>query len=125
MRNLTAIEIKAFVPAKDFELSKRFYQDLGLTVAWSSEGLAYIRHGSTSFLLQEFPEGIDNFMMHLLVQDVDAWWSHVQDQGIVAKYGVMIEPVSDKPWGLRDFAISDPGYVLWRIGQNIATGKVV
>lgn len=123
MHDLTAIEIKAFVPAKDFETSKNFYQDLGFTVAWSSEGLAYIRHGSTSFLLQAFPDGIDNFMMHLLVRDVDAWWSHVQDQGIVAKYGVMIEPVSDKPWGLRDFAISDPGGVLWRIGQNIDAEK--
>jgi catechol 2,3-dioxygenase-like lactoylglutathione lyase family enzyme len=75
MRDLTAIEIKAFVPAKDFELSKRFYQDLGFVVAWSSEGLAYIRHGNTSFLLQEFQEKApDNFMMHLLVQDVDSWW---------------------------------------------------
>jgi len=120
MRNLTTVEIKAFVPAKDFDLSKRFYQDLGFTVAWSSDGLAYLQHGNTSFLLQEFPKGIDNFMMHLLVQDVDAWWSLVQDQGIVGKYGVMIEPVSDKPWGLRDFAISDPSFVLWRIGQNIA-----
>ncbi len=82
---LTTIEIKAFVPAKDFELSKSFYRDLGFTVAWSSDGLAYIRHGNTSFLLQEFRDGIDNFMMHLLVQDVDAWWAHVQDQGIVAK----------------------------------------
>ena len=124
MHDLTAIEIKAFVPAKDFALSKRFYQDLGFTVAWSSESLAYIRHGNTSFLLQEFPEGIDNFMMHLLVQDVDAWWAHVQDQGIVTKYDVMVEPVSDKPWGLRDFAISDPSHVLWRIGQNIAPGSV-
>jgi len=120
MRDLTAIEIKAFVPAKDFELSKRFYSDLGFTVAWSSESLAYIRHGDTSFLLQEFRDGIENFMMHLLVQDVDAWWSYVHDQGIVAKYSVMIEPVSDKPWGLRDFAISDPSDVLWRIGQNIS-----
>lgn len=119
MRDLTAIEIKAFVPAKDFELSKRFYQDLGFDVAWSSEGLAYMRHGNTSFLLQTFHELPDNFMMHLLVQDVDSWWSHVEDQDIVAKYGVMIEPVSDKPWGLRDFAISDPSYVLWRIGQSI------
>ena len=120
MRNLTAIEIKAFVPAKDFELSKRFYQDLGFTVAWSSDALAYIRHGNTSFLLQEFQQGIDNFMMHLLVEDVDAWWSHIQEQNIIQKYGVMIEPVSDKAWGLRDFAISDPSCVLWRIGQNIA-----
>ena len=30
---LTVTEIKAFVPAKDFELSKRFYQDLGFTIA--------------------------------------------------------------------------------------------
>jgi len=120
MHNLSTVEIKAFVPAKDFDLSKRFYQDLGFSVAWSSDGLAYIRHGNTSFLLQELSDGIDNFMMHLLVQDVNAWWSHVQDQNIVAKYGVMIEPISDKPWGLRDFAISDPSHVLWRIAQNIS-----
>lgn len=124
MHDLTPIEIKAFVPAKDFELSKRFYQDLGFDVSWSSEGLAYIQLGNTSFLLQEFPNGIDNFMMHLLVQNVDAWWAHVQERDIVAKYGVMIESVSDKPWGLRDFAISDPSSVLWRIGQNIATTKM-
>ena len=124
MRDLTAIEIKAFVPAKEFEVSRRFYDDLGFTVAWSSDGLAYIRHGNAGFLLQEFREGIDNFMMHRLVQDVDSWWSHIQAEGIVAKYGVMIEPVSDKPWGLRDFAISDPSNVLWRIGQNITTRRM-
>jgi hypothetical protein len=56
-------------------------------------------------------------MMHFLVRDVDAWWSHVQGRELVARYGVMIEPTSDKPWGSRDFAISDP--ILWRIGQNI------
>jgi catechol 2,3-dioxygenase-like lactoylglutathione lyase family enzyme len=123
MPDLTTIEIKAFVPAKDFDLSKRFYQDLGFTVAWSSDGLAYIRHGTTSFLLQAFPEGIDNFMMHLLVHDVDAWWSHVLEQDLAAKYGVMIEPVSDKPWGLRDLAISDPSDVLWRVGQTIASSE--
>jgi hypothetical protein len=118
MHDLTTVEIEAFVPAKDFNLSKRFYQDLGFTVAWSSDGLANIRHGTTSLLLQEFSQGIDNFMMHLLVRDVNGWWSHVQDRHIVAKYGVMIEPVSDKPWGLRDFAISDPSNVLWSLGRT-------
>jgi len=39
MHDLTAIELKAFVPAKDFEKSRRFYQDLGFTTAWSSDGL--------------------------------------------------------------------------------------
>jgi uncharacterized glyoxalase superfamily protein PhnB len=58
-------------------------------------------------------------MMHLLVEDVDAWWGHVETQGLIGKYGVKAEPPSDKPWGLRDFVIVDPTGVLWRVGQNI------
>jgi catechol 2,3-dioxygenase-like lactoylglutathione lyase family enzyme len=121
MGDMAAIEIKAFVPARDFELSKRFYQDLGFVVAWSSEDLAYLRHGETSFLLQNFYDKAhaDNFMMHLLVEDVEAWWLHIEKQDLVATYRVKVEPPSDKPWGMRDFVIIDPTGVLWRIGQNI------
>ena len=121
MRNMTTIEMKAFVPSKDFALSKRFYQDMGFELAWSSEDLAYFRHGNSSFLLQNFYEQAhaDNFMMHLLVEDVEAWWGHLQDQGLPAKYSAKVEPPSDKPWGLRDFVLVDPTGVLWRIGQNI------
>ena len=63
---------------------QRFYEDLGFIIAWSSDDLAYVRHGSTSFLLQNFYEKnhAENFMMHLLVTDVEAWWSHVQSQGV-------------------------------------------
>lgn len=119
MHQLVSIEVKAFVPAKDFAISKRFYQDLGFELAWSDDQVAYMRNGPSSFLLQKFELGIDNFMMHLLVQDVDAWWEHVQVQGLVAKYGVRAEPPADRPWRMRDFVIVDPSGVLWRVGQNI------
>jgi catechol 2,3-dioxygenase-like lactoylglutathione lyase family enzyme len=119
MSNMTTVEAKAFVPAKDFALSKRFYQDLGFEIVWSSDDLAYVRHGNASFLLQNFKEPPDNFMMHLLVEDVEAWWSHVQAVSLGAKYGVNVEPPADRPWGIRDFVVVDPSYVLWRIGQNI------
>lgn len=119
MSNMTTVEAKAFVPAKDFALSKQFYQDLGFEIAWSSDDLAYLRHGNASFLLQNFKEPPDNFMMHLLVEDVEAWWTHVQAVGLAAKYGVKVEPPADRPWGIRDFVVVDPTYVLWRIGQNI------
>ena len=121
MRNMTTVEAKAFVPSKDFALSKRFYQDLGFDLAWSSEDLAYLRHGNSSFLLQNFyqKEHAGNFMMHLLVEDVEAWWSYVQAQGLAAKHGVKVDPPADRPWGLRDFVVVDPTGVLWRIGQNI------
>jgi len=118
MRNMQTVEIKAFVPARDFALSKRFYQDLGFTLAWSDDELASFRHGHSSFLLQNFSRPPDNFMMHLLVEDVDAWWQHIQDKKLIEKYGVKAEPPADRPWGMRDFVIVDPSYVLWRIAQN-------
>jgi len=125
MGDMTVVEIKAFVPARDFALSKQFYQDLGFTIVWSSDDLAYVRHGDTSFLLQNFyvAEHAGNFMMHLLVEDVDAWWQHVQAQRLQSKYQIFLEPPADRSWGLRDFPIGDPTGVLWRIGQNIPAGR--
>jgi catechol 2,3-dioxygenase-like lactoylglutathione lyase family enzyme len=132
MSDMTTVEAKAFVPARDafvpardFALSKQFYQDLGFVLAWSSDDLAYLRHGNSTFLLQNFynKTHADNFMMHLLVQDVDAWWRHVQAQGLIAKYGLKAEPPADRPWGMRDFVIVDPTGVLWRIGQNRSAGE--
>ena len=125
MSNMTTVEAKAFVPARDFALSKQFYQDLGFVLAWSSDDLAYLRHGNSTFLLQNFYDKThaDNFMMHLLVQDVDSWWRHVQAQGLIAKYGLKAEPPADRPWGMRDFVIVDPTGVLWRIGQNTSAGE--
>lgn len=121
MDALDTVEIKAFVPARDFPLSRAFYQDLGFTVAFSSDELAYLHHGNCSFLLQNFyvAELAGNFMMHLLVADVDAWWRHVQATGVAERYGVSVGAPQDQPWGMRDFTIVDPSGVLWRIAQNL------
>lgn len=121
MANLATVEIKAFVPAKDFELSRRFYRDLGFAEELLSDQMAYFYAGSSSFLLQRFynQEHAENFMMHLLVEDVDAWWEHVEAQQLAQKYGVRAEPPEDRPWGIRDFILVDPTSVLWRIGQGI------
>ena len=117
--NLTTIEIKAFVPAKDFPRSMQFYKDLGFSLSWSDDHLAYFHHGASSFLLQNFyePTHAANFMMHLLVEDVDAWWAHFEASNVVQTYGIKAEPPELRPWGLRDFIFVDPTGVLWRVGQ--------
>ena len=121
--NLAAVEIKAFVPARDFERSKDFYARIGFEIPWSSDDLAYVRHGETSFLLQKFyvEQHTANFMMHFLVEDVDAWYQHIIKSGVVERFGLRIEPPQDRPWGLRDFPLVDPSGVLWRVGQNIGS----
>jgi uncharacterized glyoxalase superfamily protein PhnB len=123
--SLTTVEVKAFVPARDLALSKQFYQDIGFELAWSDDDLAYMRRGNSSFLLQNFYNEVHagNFMMHLLVTDVDAWWHHVQAQGIALKYNTKTEPPEDRPWGIRDFVLVDPTGVLWRVGQNISARR--
>ncbi|MFN0184434.1 MAG: VOC family protein [Aquabacterium sp.] len=122
MDNLRITEIKAFVPARDFVLSKRFYQDLGFTLASEGGGVAYLHRGPVSFLLQDFYVDVlaDNFMMHILVEDVDAWRRHVDASGVAATYGVRVTDVELQPWRMRDFCLFDPSGVLWRIGQNVA-----
>jgi len=117
-----AVEIKAFVPAKDFALSKRFYEELGFEIPWSDDTLAYMRLGDTAFFLQNFyvAEHAGNFMMHLIVQDVESWWARLQQAGIAGRYGVRTVAPQDQPWRQRDFVLTDPSGVLWRIAQNIA-----
>jgi uncharacterized glyoxalase superfamily protein PhnB len=121
MSTLDTIEIKAFVPAKDYELSKSFYQDLGFTMASESDEVCYFHHANSSFLLQNFykKDLAENLMMHLLVVDVDAWWQHVQQRSLIERYQIRASPPALRPWKMRDFVLIDPSGVLWRIGQNI------
>ena len=123
--NLAAVEIKAFVPATDFALSKEFYVALGFEIPWSSEDLAYVRHGETSFLLQAFnePGFIKNFQMHLLVENVDDWHAQVLSSGVISRFGVRVGEPQDQPWAMRDFTLFDPSGVLWRVAQNIPRGE--
>lgn len=118
---LKVTEIKAFVPAKNFEISKQFYKDLGFTMASEGGGVAYFHFGHVSFLLQDFcAESLaENFMMHILVEDVDAWWKHVVASGVADKYRVKVTDIELQSWRMRDFCLFDPSGVVWRIGQNV------
>lgn len=119
--NLRTVEIKAFVPAHDFERSQLFYRALGFEIPWSGDGLAYVRFGATSFLLQAFdaPGFSNNFQMHLLVENVDDWHAQVLYANVAERFGVIVGALQDQPWAMRDFTLTDPSGVLWRVAQNI------
>jgi uncharacterized glyoxalase superfamily protein PhnB len=113
-------DIKAFVPAKDLNVSKAFYTDLGFAIQWSNEGSAALRIGSFRFLLQKFyvAQHAGNFMMGLNVENVDAWWGYIQQKELTKKYpGIMCKPPEMQPWGIRVLYLSDPTGVLWHIAE--------
>jgi catechol 2,3-dioxygenase-like lactoylglutathione lyase family enzyme len=111
-------DLKAFVPARDAELAKQFYVDLGFSVNWSNDDIAELQIGSFRFFLQKFyvAEHAGNFMMSLAVENADAWWEHIQRQDLKGKYpGIMCKPPAVQPWGVRVLYLSDPSGVLWHI----------
>jgi len=114
-------DIKAFVPARDYELSKAFYTDLGFTTNWSNDEIAELQIGSFRFLLQKFyvAEHAGNFMMSLGVENLDAWWEYIQQKELTKKYpGIMCKAPSMQPWGIRVLYLSDPSGVLWHIVER-------
>jgi uncharacterized glyoxalase superfamily protein PhnB len=117
--NLAVVEVKAFVPAKNFSLSMEFYEALGFTRASVFEDIAYFHCGKSSFLLQDFfvPEHTANYQMHLLVENVDAW--HEKAKAVAQRFNVKVGEPENQPWAMRDFTLFDPSGVLWRIAQNI------
>ncbi|ARN21839.1 VOC family protein [Piscinibacter gummiphilus] len=120
--NLQTLEMKAYVPARDLTQSSDFYSALGFEVDRMSDAMAFVRFGSTAFLLQEFfvEQHAHNFMMHLIVENVDDWYANVMASGVVERFGVRVDPPQDQPWGLRDFPLVDPTGVLWRVAQEIS-----
>jgi uncharacterized glyoxalase superfamily protein PhnB len=117
------IALRPFVPAKNFETSLNFYTDLGFVACRLGDSLASMQLGPFSFLLQRFDaKGLsDNFMMQLLVDDVDAWWERIASLDLAGRYGVRA-PQAPKlqPWGLRVAYVVDPSGVLWHIAEKPA-----
>jgi uncharacterized glyoxalase superfamily protein PhnB len=112
--------MRPFIPAKDFDLSKRFYEALGFDKVLDSE-VAIFNAGSGGFILQRYyqKEWAENFMMQLMVDDLDAWWAHISGLDLAGRFGVQApKPPMMQPWGLRISYVYDPSGVLWHVAQR-------
>ncbi|MCI2244869.1 glyoxalase [Xanthomonas sp. PPL568] len=122
MDPLHSLELKVFVPAQDFALSARFYAELGFAPQPLGDGLICFRHGDRcAFLLQDFHHAglAQNLVLHLWVEDADAWWRRLHAADLAGRYGARLGEPEDRPWGMRDFTLHDPSSVLWRIGHGL------
>ena len=116
--------MRPVLPAKNFDISKRFYTDLGFRSRMLSDGLVEMRLGSCAFILQNFyvQQWADNCVVHMGVSDLDAWWNHIVALDLRARYGVKTDAPRRQDWGLVA-AVVDPSGVLWRIAKIAALGE--
>ncbi len=120
MATLDPINLRAFLPARDFAISKAFYTALGFRITWEDASMAEFDTGAGRFFLQDYYDAgwADNCMMNLVVKDVAAWWAHVTAAGVVERFaGVKVIEPKAGPHGTI-FYLHDPSGVLWHIQQR-------
>lgn len=112
--------VRPFLPVKDYDLSKRFYEAIGFEKVLDGE-VAIFNTGSGGFILQRHyqRQWAENTMLQLMVDDLDAWWRHLESLDLPARFGVQSpKPPAMQPWGLRVAYVYDPCGVLWHVCQR-------
>jgi len=111
--------IRPFIGAKNFEQSRRFYQDLGFEESILSPTFSYFKTNGLGFYLQDayVQDWIDNSMIFLEVEDVDRFWNELVALDLAAKYkNVKLTPIREMDWGKECF-LHDPSGILWHFGE--------
>jgi len=114
-----AKSIRPFIGAKDYEVSRNFYRDLGFMESIISHGMSYFRTDQFGFYLQDadVKDWIDNTMVFLEVDDVARFWNELVALNLPAKYtGVRTTPIREYDWG-RECFLHDPSGILWHFGE--------
>ena len=119
MPNLKASNIRPFIPAKDFALSKQFYTALGWETVDVGRNLALVRLSAEQhFYLQDYylRDFAENSMLHVTVQDVQAWHAHIVSilrDGDFAD--ARVQAPSRQPYGASVVFLHDPSGVLLQL----------
>ncbi len=111
--------IRPFIGAKDFEVSRQFYRDLGFEESLVSNNMSLFSADGTGFYLQNayVKNWIDNTMVFLEVDDVERHWRELKALDLPEKYEtVRLTTIRIENWG-KEYFLHDPSGILWHFGE--------
>lgn len=111
--------IRPFIGAKDFQISRSFYRDLGFEETVLEGNFSVFKNEETAFYLQDYYtiDWIENTMIFLEVDDVDRYYNELLALNLPDKYeGVKLTPIRNLDWG-RECFLHDPSGILWHFGE--------
>ncbi|WP_404340186.1 lactoylglutathione lyase [Pseudoalteromonas mariniglutinosa] len=94
---MDVIDIKAFVPSKDYEISQSFYSEIGFKSEYITEDLSLFENGDCFFFLQRFynEDLANNFMLQICVADIYEAFELCSN----SLHKTKITPVQQESWG--------------------------
>jgi len=111
--------LRAFIGAKNFEVSRNFYKDLGFEEIVLFHNMSLLKKDEFAFYLQDayVKDWIDNTMLFLEVENVEECYNELLALNLPAKYeGTRLSPIQHNDWGSECF-VHDPSGILWHFGE--------
>jgi uncharacterized glyoxalase superfamily protein PhnB len=107
----------------DLRGSAKFFEDLGFKVTSEPYGWIFLQRDNCMVMLGECLDalpaselGDHSYIGYLRVDDADGYYKEVKKKGVKIH-----SPLSDKPWGMREFGVISPEGHRMMIGQLIGT----
>jgi len=106
------------LPVVDVEGAQEYYRDvLGCEIEWTYPGkeVGAVSSGETAIFFRRREGGFEPSVHWIYSDEVDSLYNHLKTKG-----ALIVEPIEDKPWGLRQFTIADNDGNQFHIHQDIA-----
>lgn len=117
---MDGMSIRTYIGAKDYNLSRAFYLDLGFEEHRITADLSYYKISPEyGFYLQAYyiEDWVNNTMILLEVHDVEECWKRLTAKRLEDTYQtIKITDLKIADWG-GDFFLQDPSGVMWRFAK--------
>lgn len=115
------VHTRHVLAVKDLKVEANYYLDkLGFERDFTAPGWEFLSFGDFKVMLGECADemtaeatGNHSWYAHALVENVDEVY-----QELIDRAAVILSPIADKPWGIRDFTVLTPD------GHRIVFGQV-
>lgn len=118
--NYKAKNIRTFIGARRYDVSRTFYRELGFEEVIISEKMSLFKVNSElAFYLQNYyvRKWVHNSMIFLEVDDIESCEKELLEKGLHKKYKyVRFTEIKTFDWG-RELFMHDPSGVLWHFCQ--------
>lgn len=111
--------IRPFLGSKDFDLSRRFYSEIGFEEIILDPKMSVFKMDGFAFYLQRYyaKDWVDNTMVFLELEDPEIYLEHLNTLNLSDNFkNVRISKMHHNDWG-SEFFLHDPSGILWHIGK--------
>ncbi|MGJ8619085.1 MAG: VOC family protein [Methylophilaceae bacterium] len=107
--------IRVFIPSKDYEMSKSFYESLGFSSQKAGDELTIFTKGECSFFLQKYynEEFAKNLMLQLVVPNIEEAYALISELKFST---VRHTEIKQEAWG-KVVYLWGPSGELWHITE--------